>query len=185
MNANLEAIFGTYNTRRNLPSHTGRRRAESNFLGAFLKSFMAQARKDCWYGRNFAIPGCGVADCIIVEPGISTEHFSDVRLLAFEAKLADWRQALKQAYRYRYYADAAIVVLPLAASRVALCNRDMFRQLGVSLWTFNEDSRTITSRIAVKLPSPLNSRKRMEALLRIRRHAVQFSQLLKEIKALG
>ena len=184
MSVPSEVFFRTYNTRRNLPSHTGRRRGEANFLGAFLKSFMAQSRNLCWCGRHFAVPDCGVADCIIVEPGAIDEELSTARLLAFEAKLADWRQALKQAYRYRYYADAAIVILPAQGSRMAIAHRDLFRQMGVGLWTFNQDSGAILPRVAVKRGAPLSSRKRGQALLRIERYVVQFRQLREKANAL-
>lgn len=184
MSVPSEVFFRTYYTRRNLPSHTGRRRGEANFLGAFLKSFMAQSRNLCWCGRHFAIPDCGVADCIIVEPRAIDEELSTARLLAFEAKLADWRQALKQAYRYRYYADAAIVILPAQGSRMAIAHRDLFRQMGVGLWTFNQDSGAILPRVAVKRGAPLSSRKRGQALLRIERYVVQFRQLREKANAL-
>ena len=177
-------LFRTYNTRRNLPPDTGRRRGEANFLGAFLKSFMAQSRSFYLCGRHFAVPDCGVADCIIVEPGTIEEELSTARLLAFEAKLADWRQALKQAYRYRYYADAAIVILPAQGSRMAIEHRDLFRLMGVGLWTFDQDSGAILPRITVKRSAPLSSRKRGQVLLRIERRVVHFRQLREKANAL-
>ena len=86
MSVASEIKFMTYNTRRNLPARTGRRRGEANFLGAFLKTFMAKAANRSWCGRNFAVPDCGVADCIIFKFEGEAEQ-AMARLVAFEAKL--------------------------------------------------------------------------------------------------
>ena len=179
-----EISFGTYNTRRNLPSHTGRRRGEANFVGAFLKSFMTGAGDGYWCGRHFAIPECGVADCIIFRLGDTRAERMKARLMAFEVKLRDWRKALAQAYRYRYYADESIVILPAEAARPAMGNRHLFRQFGVGLWTFNSDSGAICPRIAVRKQLPLNARKREQALLRIERGALHLRKLRKEAEPL-
>jgi hypothetical protein len=185
MSVASEINFGVYNTRRNLPAHVGCRRGEANFVGAFLKTFMAKAPAGSWCGRQFPVPDCGVADCIVfrldgdVEAELAMGH-----LMAFEAKLLDWRKALNQAHRYRYYADVSIVILPAQAARPAIENRDLFQQMGVGLWTFNPESGAICSRIAVKAPAPLSTRKREQALLRIERSAFQLRKLRKQPEAL-
>lgn len=186
MSVASEISFGTYNTRRNLPAHIGSRRGEANFVGAFLKTLMAQAPIGLWCGRHFPVPDCGVADCIVFELERSVEaKLAMARLLAFEAKLLDWRKALTQAYRYRYYADASIVVLPAQSARPAIQNRSVFQQMGVGLWTFNPVSGTICHRIAVQAPAPLSTRKREQALSRIERRVAQLRKLSKGSKALG
>src|SRR5262249_48921817 len=58
-------------------------------------------------------------------------------LRAFELKLSDWRKALQQASRYRFFAHVPIAVLPATKSRSALENLGIFRTLGVGLWTFD------------------------------------------------
>lgn len=185
MSVASEVSFRTYNTRRNLPAHTGCRRGEANFVGAFLKAFMANAPTGSWCGRHFAVPDCGVADCIVfkLEGDVEVE-LAKGRLLAFEAKLSDWRKALNQAYRYRYYADVSIVILPVQAARSAIENRGLFQQMGVGLWTFNPESGAICPRIAVKTPTPLSTRKREQALIRIERRDLQLRKLRKVAQAL-
>jgi hypothetical protein len=56
--------------------------------------------------------------------------------------------------------------------------------MGVGLWTFNAESGAICPRIAVKTPSPLSSRKREQALIRIERRALQLRKLHKQAQTL-
>lgn len=179
-----EVSFQTYNTRRNLPAHTGRRRGEANFVGAFLKAFMEKAKDDSWCGRHFAVAGCGVADCIVFRLKKTRSGRAKPHLVAFEAKLFDWRKALAQAFRYRYYADSAIVMLPASAAKAAMRNREAFERCGVGLWTFNTRSGAVCHRIAAVTRAPLNTRKREQALLLIERRSRQFCKLHKESKSL-
>lgn len=55
------------------------------------------------------------------------------RIIALEAKLSRWRDALSQAARYRRYADESYVVLPGDRADVALRHRDLFVDRGVGL----------------------------------------------------
>lgn len=60
--------------------------------------------------------------------------FSQCReLIAFEAKLRDWKSALHQAYRNTLFAHRAFVVMPANAALVALQHQDAFDQRGVGL----------------------------------------------------
>jgi len=183
MSAANELGFKTYNTRRNLPPHTGRRRGEANFVGAFLKAFMNRAKDGYWCGRHFAVEGCGVADCVIFRLDKTRSGRTKTHLIAFEAKLRDWRKALAQAFRYRYYADSAVVILPSDAARAAVDNRRMFERCGVGLWTFNSESGAICPRIAPKKRVPLNARKREQALLLIEGRSRQFRKIRKKSKS--
>jgi len=55
--------------------------------------------------------GRGRADLIAVDPY--------GRVIAFEAKIAAWREALHQAYRNTCFADYSYVVLPKKSARTA------------------------------------------------------------------
>lgn len=55
------------------------------------------------------------------------------RLIAFEAKLSDWRRAFHQAYRNSSYANQVYVLLPLAATHRALLAREEFEYRGIGL----------------------------------------------------
>lgn len=160
-----ELSFGSYNTRRNLPGDLGRKRGEANFLGGFVRAVVDQHPAPCVYGRHFAIPSCGVADlvlCTIDTPAQSTA--SPVTIMAFETKLSDWRRAIQQAYRYRYYADQAFVVLPPGREAKAAENQDLFRQLGIGLCVYDPHREAITFLCDPGTVMPLNPRRREQAL---------------------
>jgi hypothetical protein len=55
------------------------------------------------------------------------------QLVAFEAKLARWREALHQAYRTLCFANRSYVVLPTAAARVAVHHESEFNRRRVGL----------------------------------------------------
>ena len=58
-------------------------------------------------------------------------------LIAFEAKLADWKRAFMQAYRNTAYADRAYVLLPSGPAERALAHRSTFEDKGVGLCRFD------------------------------------------------
>jgi hypothetical protein len=55
------------------------------------------------------------------------------QLVAFEAKLQDWRRAIRQAWRNTSYVDLAYVVLPADRASVAIEHIDHFVDYGVGL----------------------------------------------------
>jgi DNA-binding MarR family transcriptional regulator len=59
--------------------------------------------------------------------GISTDS------IAVEAKLKNWRRALNQAYRYKWFASKSYVVLDGSYIRPAIANIDEFRKMNVGL----------------------------------------------------
>lgn len=181
---NGEISFKTYNTRRNLPVHTGRRRGEANFLGAFLRSYADQADPECCYGRHFAVPECGVADFIVFQFDDAGQNLAMQNLVAFEVKLSDWRRALSQAYRYRYYADSAVVILPAEAAKPAKERQDLFEQFSIGLWTFDRRSGLINKAIPSTSLAPISEKKREQALFRIQRCSIQLRKFRENAQAL-
>ena len=174
----VEIRFGTYDTRRNLPLPSGRRRGEALFLGAFLRALVQKSSVPHVCARNFSVPACGVADCISLQfDSKDPTNVEAARLVAFEAKLSDWRRALAQAYRYRYYAELAVVVLPADVARRAVQNRSIFKQAGVALWTFDPSTGSIVTRIAAKETPALNPQKKEHALCLFKRRSIQLRKL--------
>jgi predicted transcriptional regulator len=57
--------------------------------------------------------------------------------LAIEAKLKDWKRALKQAYRYRWFAEYAFVVLDAHHAKPAISNIYLFQRYNVGLASIN------------------------------------------------
>lgn len=142
------------NTRKNFGNAAARRRGESNFMRAFERAYFARANARGVAAGEFSLAGFGVADLVWIGltrnlgPGEFTalalqKQLRRRHLHAFEGKLKDWRRALQQAFRYRYFADKAIVVMPCENSAAAMANLDAFQHASVGLWTFDVATETI------------------------------------------
>lgn len=59
--------------------------------------------------------------------------------IAIEAKLKNWKRALQQAYRYRWFADYSYVVLDDDFSKQAINNLEMFKQFNIGLITISSN----------------------------------------------
>ncbi|MHB1799512.1 MAG: hypothetical protein ACYCUI_14630 [Vulcanimicrobiaceae bacterium] len=77
----------------------------------------------------------------------------DGRVLAFEAKLTRWREALHQAQRNRCFAHETYVVLPREAAQRAFRYREEFTKRHVGLCTL-EDGKLVILHLA-KANSPV------------------------------
>jgi hypothetical protein len=66
------------------------------------------------------------------------------RIHAVEAKLRDWKRALRQAYRYRDYACQTWVLLDAASVGPAISNADQFARLNVGLAALSTDGHVMT-----------------------------------------
>jgi len=93
-------------------------------------------------------------------------------------KLSDWRKGLSQAYRYSYFADIAVVVLPPDVAAIAKTNLDLFRQSKVGLWSFNPATGAIRKLFTPRNSGPRNARAKGKALAALGRR-LQLSQLCK------
>lgn len=68
---------------------------------------------------------------------------SDGTVIAFEAKLARWKDALHQAYRNLCFADVSFVVMPKEATQSLVRHQAEFVRYGVGLCTVSEDGITV------------------------------------------
>jgi len=59
---------------------------------------------------------------------------------AIEAKLKDWKKALKQAYRYKWFAEYSFVVIDEYYSNKAVENLDIFKKYNIGLVTFSSEN---------------------------------------------
>jgi hypothetical protein len=142
------------NKRKNFGNAAARKRGESNFMRAFERAYFARTKAEGVAAGEFSIAGFGVADLVWIgwARGADPENFTALavekqlrrrHLHAFEGKLKDWRRGLQQAFRYRYFADKAIVVMPYESAAAALANLDSFRHSLVGFWTFHAATGTI------------------------------------------
>jgi hypothetical protein len=74
-------------------------------------------------------------------------------LIAFEAKLYDWKRAFHQAYKNTAYADCAYVLLPKSVVHRAILNREEFEDRGIGLCSF--DGRKVEVQIRSRTHEPL------------------------------
>ncbi len=162
--------FGTSNPRRNLPSAIGRKRGESNFVAAFQRGFTAARAGTGVGGRQFELAGYGIADFVWMEFGRQTTHGRHESVLtAFEMKLKDWRRALMQAYRYSYFADQAVVVLPNEVADRAERHLPTFQHMGVGLWSYDPKTEVIGKRYTPSATQARHPTARAQAIERISR----------------
>lgn len=90
-------------------------------------------------------------------------------LTAFEMKLKDWRRALTQAFRYSYFSDRSIVVLPAAVADRAQRHLEVFQRLGIGLWSYEPKADNIEMRFTPDGTRARNPAARKKAVDRISR----------------
>lgn len=123
-------------------------------MRAFERAYFARVNTVGLAAGEFSIAGFGIADLVWIgwtlnsAPGEFTalsleKQLRKRKLHAFEGKLKDWRRGLQQAFRYRYFADKAIVVMPYENAAAALANLDSFRHSLVGFWTYDAATETI------------------------------------------
>jgi hypothetical protein len=148
--------------RHNLPGRKGIATAEDRFTIAFTRAYFQQAEEihrrcrktSLAFAREIPVNGYGIADLHVVAwEALSAESFPDVESFArvvrpstraFECKLADWRKALAQAGRYRFFSHQAFVVLPQQLCLRVLPYVVTFKAVRVGLWGFTPETGAIT-----------------------------------------
>ena len=186
--------------RANLNNASSRKRTESNFLRSFepvvfcscqcrgsgnrrvLARRFRHCRSRCisWTRKSQS----GEFTALSLEKQLSRRQ-----MFAFEGKIKDWRRALQQAFRYRYFADKAIVVMPQTCSAAALNNLDTFRQAFVGFWTFDTAfsvvrehytpvrTRAFSAEARLKAIRMLSSKVKFQPILQI---AADWSELIQD-----
>lgn len=184
--------FKQRHPRRNLPAALARKRGESNFVSSFSKAYIASIEPGGIGGKEFALSGFGIADFVwiawqnSVNPdegnALSIEKLKSLihrhKITAFEMKLTDWRKGLAQAYRYSYFADLAVVVLPPTLAAVAKADLDLFRMANIGLWIFNPATGAIRKVFTPRRSGPRSPRAKEKALKSLGR-SLQFRQFSK------
>src|SRR5438477_13134735 len=76
----------------------------------------------------------------------------DGKLVAFEAKLTRWRDALHQAYRNRCFANSSYVVLPKRTAEIAAPFEGEFRKRNVGLCYVDGTELVVIHRVTEEEP---------------------------------
>jgi len=164
-----------YEPHRNLPNSKGRNGREDRFARRFARAYATSFRQihprstdnRLAIAREIPANGYGIADCVA-----KGDHFLSLAkptVRAFEAKLHDWRRALLQANRYRFFAHVPIVVLPAEKCRRAVANLDTFRLLKVGFWSFHPGTDSIRAHFTPRPSRPRDIRQASRALALVAR----------------
>ena len=69
-----------------------------------------------------------------------SKHKQKVSIIAFELKLKNWKQAAKQAFRYKSFSNISYVVMSGQSVKLALNNIEMFEKYNIGLAKFDTNS---------------------------------------------
>jgi hypothetical protein len=147
----------------NLPYFDKLTSDELKFSKVFIKSLKLEIdeKKLINYilGSELNLNGYGIADLALLEqwPIKNTKKKSKRNILTvFEVKIKDWRKALKQAYRYKYYSHKSIIVMPDYNVDRAIKNLSTFKILQIGLWVFSESSNSLRKIYTPKVQKPFS-----------------------------
>lgn len=182
--------------RRNLSNSSSKKNTERNFTIKFARAYIAQfellhhgtTRTEVHFSREIPINGYGIADFVALyfDPnklssnGTSLDIYDFINnakpiIRAFELKISNWRKALIQAHRYRYFADGCIVVLPFEKLNTASQFIDTFKAIKVGLWGFSEETSQIKTLFTPRPSPPLEPKYKPRAIQLVAR-ATRFRQ---------
>lgn len=162
-----------YQPRNNLPLETSSKRRESNLLLSFLRWYVDSlesnvSTRNYFFIREIDLNGFGIADLLLFET--STAKSSNVNdsntgyVTTFEIKIRDWRKAIKQSIRYRYYSNRVIVVLPKENINPAIKHLEMFKQLEIGLWSFDKQSSELFKYFTPRYRKPLDYKAKQKVI---------------------
>lgn len=83
----------------------------------------------------------GIPDFMIAYGRVSSEGCKEIKAIAFEMKIKNWRRALTQAYRYSAFAHYSYVIMDEAFCRPAIQNIDMFQKSNIGLLSIDINSQ--------------------------------------------
>ena len=162
--------------RRNLSNKSSRKNTERDFTISFARSYISQleilhhgsTRTEIHFSREIPMNGYGIADFVALYFDPQQPFFKDQPLdipyfittarpiiRAFELKITNWRKALMQAHRYRYFANASIVVLPQETLHRASQFIETFQAVKVGLWGFSQRTGKINPVYTPRPSTPL------------------------------
>ena len=119
--------------------------------------------KNTLFLREMPVSESGIADLVVLSWNSPQSIDVPFQIRAFELKIADWQSGIVQAFRYKSYSNAAIVVLPVDNIAPALRKKNIFISSGVGLWGFDNVNMTLHRYYTPrpKKPTYLNKRDRL------------------------
>ena len=117
-------------------------------------------KKDTLFLREMPVSESGIADLVVLSWNSQVVKDDPFQIRAFELKINDWQSGLIQAYRYKTYSNAAILVMPVKKTVPALKEESFFRSLGVGLWGFDEVNMVLHKYYTPRPKNPIIKKKR-------------------------
>lgn len=171
------------NPRDNLGPRWTSTNSEDRFAISFIQSYnkvyssihSGSKKNNRVMAREVPMNGFGIADLVTIswDPGTNLSHNScdliknKPTVRAFEFKLTDWRRGILQAHRYKFFSDAAILVIPDSKLDLACNYLETFKKINVGLWGYNIESGTITTILTPRPRKPVNQTYREKAVNRV------------------
>jgi hypothetical protein len=161
--------------RLNLPEKFRGNDPEAFFLREFQAAYLSSLRKRGVACRDFPLQGYGIPDLI----WLSWNHRNGAtalklrknpaalhakKLTAFEIKLSDWRKGMMQAYRYSYFANRSILIVPPSLAKNLKARLNTFHVLNVGLWVFDPQAKKIRKLFTPRLRQPKSSAAHQKAI---------------------
>lgn len=147
MNKAINYVFSSkdFKPRKNLPDKISTKKKESFLTSEFIKQLLHNGGGSYQVlVKEFNLNGYGISDILSFQYRLNkNRNIIYKRITSFEIKIKDWRRALAQAYRYKYYSNRSIVLLPLENIENARKNIDQFRNLEVGLWGYDRVEKKI------------------------------------------
>lgn len=175
----------------NLPGRKGMATLEDRFTISFMRAYLDQSRSihrrsrktTLAFARQIPVNGYGIADLHAVAwEGIPEEVFPDAKSFvrvahpctrAFECKMTDWRKAMAQAGRYRFFANQTFIVIPNHACSIALAYLETFKKIRVGLWSFSQETGRITPHYTPQVMAAKSERYYLHAIESVARASRQ------------
>jgi len=156
---------------------------EAVFADAFVATYDAKypwlhsgsKRQNRAMAREVPVNGFGIADLVTVSSDLPLhmwsveDRFADLHptVRAFEFKLSDWRRGMMQAHRYRFFADASILVIPTRKLHLASSFLHTFRSINVGLWGFEQLTGNISMVFTPRPRLPIDMDHRNKAISKV------------------
>jgi len=177
----LSLRYKALNPRRNLAGRCSKNQPEEKLLKAFQELYLKSKIKPGICLFDLDLPGYGIPDLIWISwhgnfgnegaTALSYESLEkrlrERRLCAFELKVSDWRKALLQAQRYRYFADRSMVIVPASVAAKAKLHIASFKSSKVGLWGIDSKARRIYKYYTPTGTKPFNLEAKQKLAIRI------------------
>lgn len=109
--------------------------------------------------KEYEQQGYGIADLVCIDHAKNKNSKNKISekkyVISFEFKINNWKKALSQAIRYKYYSNLTIVVLPPAKRNNYEKYIEAFKEYNIGLWVFDNENKKIDNLFTPKYSNPL------------------------------